>query len=84
VIPSQAVAFDDKGLSATIDDNGIARQRDLDLGRDDGADVEIRSGLNPGDRILLSPPVEPIDGMKIKPVRSEQPAQTARGRPEKP
>jgi hypothetical protein len=54
VIPSQAVVFNDKGLSAAIDGNGIARLRHLDLARDDGANVEVRSGLNPGDRVLLS------------------------------
>jgi RND family efflux transporter MFP subunit len=76
-IPSQAVVFDDKGLSAAIDDNGIARLRHLDLARDDGADLEVRSGLNPGDRVPLSPPIDLTDGMKIKPVRSEQPARTS-------
>jgi multidrug efflux pump subunit AcrA (membrane-fusion protein) len=50
VIPSQALVFDDKGLSAALDDHGTARLRHLDIARDDGADVEVRSGLNPGDR----------------------------------
>jgi RND family efflux transporter MFP subunit len=65
IIPSQAVIFDSNGLSSAVDDNGTARLRHLDILRDDGAQVEVRAGLNPRDRIILNPPVDLRDGMKI-------------------
>jgi RND family efflux transporter MFP subunit len=65
IIPSQSVIFDQNGLSAAVFDNGVARLRPLDVLRDDGAQVEIRSGLNPGDTIILSPPVGIKDGMRV-------------------
>lgn len=66
IVPSQAVIFDSKGLSAAVYDNGIARLRHLDLLRDDGAQVEVRAGLNPGDQIILNPPVGVQDGMHVQ------------------
>jgi RND family efflux transporter MFP subunit len=65
IIPSQAVIFDSNGLTAAVDDNGTARLRHLDILHDDGAQVEVRAGLNPKDRIILNPPVDFRDGMKV-------------------
>ncbi len=68
IVPSQAVIFDAKGLSAAVYENGTAQLRHLDLLRDDGAQVEVRAGLNPGDRIILNPPVDVRDGMPVQSV----------------
>jgi RND family efflux transporter MFP subunit len=66
VIPGQAVIFDKDGLSAAVFEDGVARLRHLDLERDNGATVEVRAGLKPGDIIILNPPVGIQDGMKVK------------------
>ncbi len=66
VIPSQAVIFNKSGLSAAVYENGTAQLRLLNLLRDDGAQVEVRAGLNPGDRIILNPPVNIRDGMRVQ------------------
>ncbi len=66
IIPSQAVIFNKNGLSAAVYENGTAQLRRLDLLRDDGAQVEVRAGLNPGDRIILSPPVNIRDGLRVQ------------------
>ncbi|WP_088348757.1 MULTISPECIES: efflux RND transporter periplasmic adaptor subunit [Rhodomicrobium] len=71
IIPSQAVIFDEKGLSAAVFDDGVARLRSLDVLRDDGAKLEIRAGLNPGDTIILSPPVGIRDGMRVEAAPAE-------------
>jgi RND family efflux transporter MFP subunit len=71
VIPSQAIIFNDKGLSAAVYDNGVARVRQLNLLNDNGAEVEVRTGLNPGDEIILNPPVNIKDGMAVKPAASD-------------
>ncbi len=66
IIPSQAVIFNRNGLSAAVYSDGQAHLRRLDLLRDDGAQVEVRAGLNPGDRIILNPPVNIRDGMRVQ------------------
>lgn len=66
IIPSQAVIFNRNGLSAAVHNGGQAHLRRLDLLRDDGAQVEVRAGLNPGDRIILNPPVNIYDGMPVQ------------------
>ena len=72
IIPAQALIFDADGLSAAVYRNGVARLRHLDLERDDGAQVEVRSGLEPGDQVILSPPLDIQDGMKVKPIAVTQ------------
>jgi RND family efflux transporter MFP subunit len=71
IIPSQAVIFDSSGLSAAVYDNGTARLRHLGILRDNGAQVEVRTGLKPGDQIILSPPVNIKDGMRVKAAEPE-------------
>lgn len=66
IIPSQAVIFNKNGLSAAVYENGTAQLRRLNLLRDGGAQVEVRAGLNPGDRIILNPPVNIRDGMRVQ------------------
>ena len=72
IIPAQALIFDADGLSAAVYRNGVARLRHLDLERDDGAQVEVRSGLEPGDQVILNPPLDIQDGMKVKPIAVTQ------------
>ncbi len=64
-VPSQAVIFDKNGLSVAVYDKGVARLRHLDVLADNGAEVEVRAGLNPDDRIILDPPIGLIDGMRV-------------------
>jgi RND family efflux transporter MFP subunit len=66
IIPSQAVIFNKDGLSAAVYDNGTVQLRHLNLLRDNGAEVEVRGGLNPGDRIIVNPPVNIRNGMRAQ------------------
>jgi RND family efflux transporter MFP subunit len=72
VLPSDAVIFDRNGLSAAVDDNGIVRVRHIDLAEDDGAEVVVRAGLNPGDRVIVSPPVDVAEGMRVQTADTDQ------------
>jgi RND family efflux transporter MFP subunit len=65
LVPSEAVIFDKDGLSAAVYENGEARLRHLDLEADDGARVEVRAGLKPGDQLILNPPIGLSDGMRV-------------------
>jgi RND family efflux transporter MFP subunit len=77
IIPSQALIFDASGLSAAVYRDGVARLRHLDLERDDGAVVEVRAGLDPGDQVILNPPLDIQDGTKVKPIAVTQTVATA-------
>jgi RND family efflux transporter MFP subunit len=65
-VPSQAVIFDKDGLSVAVVEDGKAQFRKLELDADNGADVEVRAGLLPGDRVILSPPVNLTNGMQVE------------------
>jgi RND family efflux transporter MFP subunit len=54
------------GLNAAIVENGHATLRRLTVLHDDGAQVEVRDGLRPGDRIILNPPANLVDGMQVR------------------
>lgn len=65
-VPSQAVIFNKDGLSAAVVADGKVQFRKLELDTDNGADVEVRAGLLPGDRVILSPPVNLTNGMQVE------------------
>lgn len=64
-VPSQAVIFDKTGLSVAVDEYGTARLRHLDVLADNGAEIEVRAGLNPDDQIILNPPIGLVDGQRV-------------------
>jgi RND family efflux transporter MFP subunit len=66
LVPSEAVIFNKDGLSVAVVDDGRAVIRHLDVLADDGAQVEVRAGLQPGDRIILNPPANLAGGMRVK------------------
>ena len=66
VIPSEAIIFDKDGLNAAVFDNGEIHLRRLDLQADNGAQVDVRAGLEPGDQVILNPPLNVADGMKAR------------------
>jgi RND family efflux transporter MFP subunit len=66
LIPSQAVIFNKEGLSAAVVSGGKVELRKLELESDNGSDVEVRTGLKPGDRVILSPPTNVTDGMRVQ------------------
>jgi len=64
-IPSQALIFNQNGLSAAVYKDGVVRIRKLNLLADNGAEVDVRTGLKPNDLIILSPPINIRDGMRV-------------------
>jgi len=65
-VPSEAIIFNKDGLSAAVVADGHATIRHLTVEADDGAQVEVRAGLKPGDRIILNPPVNLTPGMRVR------------------
>jgi RND family efflux transporter MFP subunit len=67
-LPSQALIFNQHGLAvAVVTEDGKVRIQPVELAQDDGATIEIKTGLSAGDQVILSPPVNVTDGMAVSP-----------------
>ena len=66
MLPSEAVIFNANGLSAATVVDGKVVLHKLNLAADDGAEVEVRAGINDGDHVIVSPPVNVADGMQVR------------------
>jgi RND family efflux transporter MFP subunit len=64
-VPSPAVVFDASGLHVAVDDDGVVRLRQITVAADNGATVEVRSGLQSGDQLILDPPIGATEGMRV-------------------
>jgi RND family efflux transporter MFP subunit len=66
VIPVSALIFRHEGLRvATVVNNDVAHLVPIVIGQDNGATVEIISGLNANDRVIQDPPDSLIEGEKL-------------------
>ena len=84
IVPTSALIFrrDASMEVATLKDTGqgtVAHLVRVTIGEDDGASVQIVSGLNPGDRIIQDPPDSLIDGEKVTVVKPESTSNAAGG-----
>ena len=70
-VPAEALMFNQKGMQvATVTDDKI-KLHSIDIFRDHGTSVDVRIGLDGGERVVLSPPATTTDGMKVKEHRQE-------------
>jgi RND family efflux transporter MFP subunit len=66
IVPSDAIIFNRNGLSVALIDNGVARIHPVTVVRDFGTTVEVSTGVKDGDQVILNPPVDLVDGQKVK------------------
>ncbi|UWZ84764.1 efflux RND transporter periplasmic adaptor subunit [Occallatibacter riparius] len=70
IVPASALIFRREGMrvGTVTDQNGatIAHLVPVTIGIDDGATVQIITGLNSGDRIIQDPPDSLIEGQKVR------------------
>jgi hypothetical protein len=57
-------------------ENGVVHSRKITEIRDFGTEVEVSDGVNPGDQVILTPPVDLEDGSKVQ-VRAPAAAKAA-------
>jgi RND family efflux transporter MFP subunit len=70
IVPVSTLMFRSEGLRvAVVDQDNKARLVPVVLGQDDGASVEIVSGLNADSRVILSPPDSLIEGETVQIVK---------------
>jgi RND family efflux transporter MFP subunit len=80
IVPSAALIFRKEGIRlGTVVNGNIAHLVPVVIGEDDGATVQIVTGLGPGDRVIQDPPDSLIEGEKVY-VDSPQQAAEAGGK----
>jgi RND family efflux transporter MFP subunit len=66
MLPANTLLFRAQGMQvATIDDNGKAVLKSITIGRDYGNQVEVKSGITPGETIIVNPPDSLITGQPV-------------------
>jgi RND family efflux transporter MFP subunit len=71
LIPSAALITLNDGLEvALLDKDHTVRYRKVRLGRDDGTDVEVVSGLDGGETVIVHPGDALVEGRKVEPAGS--------------
>jgi len=67
IVPAAALIFRKEGLRVGIVINGnVAHLVPVVIGEDDGANVQIVTGLSIGDQVIQDPPDSLIDGEKVR------------------
>ena len=66
LISADALIFNQNGTQVAILDNGVARLHKIAIARDLGRELEVHDGIKPGDRVILNPPVDLVDGSKVQ------------------
>lgn len=64
-VPVSALFRDRDGWAVFVAEDGRASLRTVDIGRTNGVDAEVRSGLGAGDTVVLYPPASVEDGTAI-------------------
>lgn len=77
VLPSEALIFNQDGLQVAVVQDDLVHMQPIKIYRDLGKTVELESGLNGGEVVVLSPPADLRDGSKVKlePKKPEEQAQ---------
>jgi RND family efflux transporter MFP subunit len=84
ILPVSALIFRAQGLQAgVVKDGNRAELADIVLGRDFGSEVEVVSGLQANDQVIINPPDSLIAGETVRVVRAnaqrQAPGQNAQG-----
>jgi len=78
-VPSDSVITRSNGtFVATVKDNAVHLQP-VQLGRDYGPMVEVLTGLNEGDQVVLTPTDETTEGAKVNAKQAQAPGQQSGG-----
>lgn len=70
-IPSNTLLFRSEGLRVAVVRDGHATLIPIQIGRDYGATVEVVSGLQSGDHLIVDPPDSLVSGTAVRVVNSE-------------
>ena len=78
-LPANVLLFRSDGLRVgTVDASNHVVLKPVELGRDYGSDVEIIRGLDPNDKVILSPPDSLTDGITVRVALPAKPERVAK------
>jgi len=66
LVSADAIIFNREGMQVAVVNDGKAEFRKVNVKRDLGTRVEVDSGVKAGDQVILNPPVNLVDGSKIR------------------
>jgi RND family efflux transporter MFP subunit len=66
MIPASAIIFDQNGMQVAVVENGVAHLRRIAITTDYGTEVAVDKGVAAGDEVILQPPVNLVDGEKVR------------------
>ena len=65
IVPSDALVFDQRGtMVATVEDDK-AKFHKVEIARDMGTSLDLKSGLDGGEKVILGAPIDLTDGAKV-------------------
>jgi RND family efflux transporter MFP subunit len=65
IVPAEAIIFNRNGLQVAVVKDGKAQIRNVRESRDLGTKVEVDTGVNAGDQVILNPPVNLVEGGNV-------------------
>lgn len=65
-VPAEAIIFDRNGTQVAVAHNGKVDIRKVGVTRDLGTRVEVNTGVEAGDQVILNPPVDLVDGSPVR------------------
>jgi RND family efflux transporter MFP subunit len=65
-VPAEAMIFNHSGMQVAVARDGKAEIRNIHVTRDFGTRVDVDSGIEPGDQVILDPPINLVDGGKVQ------------------
>jgi RND family efflux transporter MFP subunit len=65
VVPAEALIFNRDGLQVAVFNDGKSAIRKVRVTRDLGTQVEVDVGVKPGDRVILKPPINLVEGSRV-------------------
>jgi RND family efflux transporter MFP subunit len=66
IVPSDAIIFNADGIQVAVVKDGKAEIRKINVARDQGVRLEVAAGIHAGDRVILNPPANLVDGSKVQ------------------
>lgn len=66
-VPADALIFNQKGMqAAVVQPDATVKMRKIEIARDLGTTVDVKSGLDGGEKLVMSAPPQLADGSKIE------------------
>ena len=66
IVPASAIIFNQNGMQVAVVEDGVARLHKIAITTDYGTEVEVNQGVKDGDKVVLQPPVNLVDGAKVQ------------------